>query len=63
MMESSGLVEALQDGLKKEKMYTIQPLAFLKIKMVPFKSLNNRHVFELFNEIGVEKTRNLLKKR
>lgn len=30
------------------------------IKLVPFVSKNKKHVFEYFNEIGIEKTRNLL---
>ena len=30
------------------------------IKLVPFVSKNKKHVFELFNEIGIEKTRGLL---
>lgn len=30
------------------------------IKVVPFKSNNKKHVFELFNEIGVQKTKELL---
>lgn len=30
------------------------------IKLIPFESKNKKHVFELFHEIGIEKTRNLL---
>jgi len=33
------------------------------IKLVPFVSKNKKHVFELFNEIGIEKTRELLNER
>ena len=32
-----------------------------EIEIVPFKSENKKHVFELFNEMGVEKTKALLK--
>ena len=33
------------------------------IKIIPFKSSNNRHVLESFAEMGIAKTRNLLNKK
>jgi hypothetical protein len=32
------------------------------IKLIPFVSKNKKHVFELFNEVGIESTRKILEK-
>ena len=55
-----GCDEYLTNPSASEKYLDAKKLEEVGINVIPFTSKHKKHVFELFDEIGVEKTRNLL---